>query len=108
MAVNLPLQTLISQGLTEAKTFAVLEVQFGDGYSQRALDGLNYERATVTLNYENVTSAEASTIENALVSSLSSHLVYNSKTYFLEGYNITSTSGDLKTVAVTMKRVHDI
>jgi phage-related protein len=40
----------------------LLESQFGDGYSQRAADGLNNQPYSLSLTWENVTSTQATTL----------------------------------------------
>lgn len=41
----------------------VLRADFGDGYSQRAADGINTVRDTYTLSWENITRTEAQTCD---------------------------------------------
>ncbi|KAA0573367.1 phage tail protein [Azospirillum sp. Sh1] len=44
--------------------FKVLEAGFGDGYTQRAADGLNNIRDQLTVTWERLTSTELSVIED--------------------------------------------
>jgi phage-related protein len=44
----------------------VLRTDFGDGYGQRAADGINNMPRTWPLKWENLTEADANTIENFL------------------------------------------
>lgn len=43
-------------------TMQVRRAEFGDGYSQRARDGLNYVRRTVTLSWSALSAADLQTI----------------------------------------------
>lgn len=45
-------------------TVRLLEAQFGDGYSQRAPDGINHIQDVVTLNWNVLTDADARTINS--------------------------------------------
>ena len=58
----LPLTTKISQSSAGATKFRLNISQFGDGYSQRTPDGINYQTKSWTINYENITTAELTTI----------------------------------------------
>lgn len=44
-------------------TGAVRRAEFGDGYSQRAPDGLNFTKCQLTLSWPALASADAATIE---------------------------------------------
>lgn len=50
-------------GTTQAKTPRVRRADFGDGYSQRGRDGLNYVKRTVTLTWESLSAADAATLD---------------------------------------------
>jgi len=50
-------------GTQKSSTFRTLESGFGDGYTQRAGDGLNAVRATWSLAYKWLTNADADTLE---------------------------------------------
>lgn len=45
----------------------IKKVEFGDGYTQEAPDGLNYNLYTWGLNWETLTQTEKTTMENFLV-----------------------------------------
>lgn len=53
----------VIDGQTSQTTARTLVAQFGDGYSQRAGDGLNAIGSTVTLNWVNLTKVQADAIE---------------------------------------------
>lgn len=45
----------------------IRKVEFGDGYTQETPDGINYNLYTWSLNWDTLTQAEKTTIENFLV-----------------------------------------
>lgn len=47
--------------------FRTLEVDFGDGYSQRSGDGLNATKRTFSFSWEGLTSSQATEIENFIL-----------------------------------------
>lgn len=51
-------------GTGKKTTPKVRRAEFGDGYSQRTPDGLNYNKRTVTLSWELLLSTDADTIED--------------------------------------------
>ncbi|MGM4911022.1 phage tail protein [Rhizobium sp. 768_B6_N1_8] len=61
---NLPLpnDVEISVGSSRDEVARVLKAQFGNGYAQRAGDGLNPINAEYSVSFENLTRAEAATI----------------------------------------------
>jgi phage-related protein len=54
---------LPSTGTSDDKKLRVIKAQFGDGYAQRARDGLNTSLAKWTVEFNNRTTAEADAIE---------------------------------------------
>lgn len=102
MSVNLPLESRISQNYNRQSAIKWLRVDYGDGYSQRALNGLNAVAEQISLSWENVTVAESNQIESDIVASLSSHMLFQGKKFFVESYSITVQSGELNTVSVSM------
>lgn len=55
-----------SPGTTERPEFRLLRAEFGDGYSQITRDGLNHNRATVSLVWEVLTRPEHDAIVSFL------------------------------------------
>lgn len=51
-----------SFGLSESTTTRVLRADFGDGYSQRTVDGLNSSKRSVPLTFDTLSAAEAAEI----------------------------------------------
>jgi phage-related protein len=59
-----------SYGSSGTTDFRVLEAPFGDGYSQRAADGLNSQRIFWSLTWENREDADVTTLYNFLADKL--------------------------------------
>lgn len=55
-------------GSSKATTAAVNTAQFGDGYSQRARDGINSISRSISLSWEYLTTAQASALDDFFVS----------------------------------------
>lgn len=58
----MPLTDRVSQGSTRKRKNRVLSAQFGDGYSQEAPDGTNAATAEWSVQFENLTSTERTTL----------------------------------------------
>ena len=56
-----------SFGIRKTQSPNVITVKLGDGYEQRLTQGLNQNPYDLSLSFENITEAEADTIENFLV-----------------------------------------
>jgi phage-related protein len=52
--------------LEKQKQPKIKKVSFGDGYTQQSPDGINYNLATWNLNWDALTTAEKTSIENFL------------------------------------------
>ena len=66
MSQSLPLTGYISQSSSKTRKNRVLSARFGDGYSQEAPDGTNTLVDEWTINYENLSSTNRSTLTAAL------------------------------------------
>jgi phage-related protein len=53
-----------ASGTSKDTVAQVKRAEFGDGYSQRARDGLNSVKRTVTLSWDALTTAEADALES--------------------------------------------
>ncbi len=62
MSNPLPLQNLISQSSTFTKTYRMISMQLGDGYSQRRPDGLNPVGWVGSIVYTNLSDANCNTL----------------------------------------------
>ena len=72
-------------GSSPKNDFRVLEASFGDGYSQRAADGLNSSKITWSLTWEVRPVADITTINDFLVDKLGfEHFLWTSPTEVTE------------------------
>ena len=66
MPQALPLTSLLSTNSGKQTSFKTIKAQFGDGYSQRAADGLNSKVDSWSLSWPNLSSTDKETIITAL------------------------------------------
>jgi len=103
-----------SSGPRETKA-RVLKSDFGDGYSQRAADGINPLEYTYALTWENITEAEADTIDNFLVSK-KGYIAFlwalprtsTSLKWTCESWTRKPVEGNLVTMTASFVRVYDL
>jgi len=55
---------------SKTPAYNIKETQFGDGYIQTALDGINYDREEWSIEFEPLTTAAANTLEGILLNSV--------------------------------------
>lgn len=112
----LPIQTFISQGSSRTRTFNRLLAQYGDGYSQRAANGLNAIVDKWNVVYDNLSSANRTTVQDFVT-------LHGSWTYFtwtapgdvaekrwiIDG-DVTETpkAGNLFSITIPIKQVYDL
>lgn len=112
----LPLTTFISQASTRNRTFNRLIAQYGDGYTQRAPNGINSIVDKWNLVYENLSSGNRTTVQDFIT-------LHGAWTYFtwtppgevaekrwiIEGeVNETAQAGNLFTITIPIKQVFDL
>lgn len=112
MALTLPINPSYGwAGKTEAK---ILEAEFGDGYSQRMPDGLNWLRDSMPLRWENLHEAEKDT----LIDFFADHGGYiywlwappgeDQKKWVATSWERTPKGADCYTVVANVKQVFDL
>lgn len=95
--------------------FRTLTANFGDGYDQEAADGINPLKSTYTLNWSNLTVAQA----DAVIAFFDARGGYEAFNYTIPGqstaykfrckqYGDTWAKGDRKDVSATLTRVYDL
>lgn len=116
MAQTLPLQNKISQSSAGGTSYKILVTQFGDGYSQRVPDGINYTHRRWTVLYENITAAELTTL-NTFVDTVGNGQYFLwqppgiavTLKWILDGeVRFTARSGNLYSVSLTANQVYDL
>lgn len=101
---------------TEMKMKArVLEMKFGDGYSQRAADGINPQETTFPLVFNNLSSSDANTILTFLEArggydafSWTPPRTTTSLKWICREWSWKPEAGDLVTISATFERVFDL
>jgi len=66
MPTALPLTSQLSTTSSKQTTFRTLKAQFGDGYSQRAANGLNAKVDSWSITWEHLSSTDKDTVLAAL------------------------------------------
>lgn len=112
MPQAMPLDTLITQSSQGGRKYRTIVVQFGDGYSQRAPDGINSKLESWNLVWQNVTTAERATILAAFDAVGGwDHLTWtppggsSTKWRIVEGYTEVAKSGDHWDISVNVEQV---
>jgi len=120
MPVALPLTDRISQSALLNETYRVKKAQFGNGYSQRAKDGINNKVQVWQLVFSALDATETATLRDALDSTegtdyitwtpyLSTGSPAEEKRFVLDGqieYGVLS--GDRQDVRVVLQEVFDV
>ena len=102
-------------GLSASNKFRILKSTFGDGYNQRAGDGINTKEKKYTLSWNNLEVSEI----NAIISFLDGQAGYiafnytlpgdsSSQKFICEDYSETWQNGNLKGVTATFELVFDL
>lgn len=101
-----------SRKLTKTR---VLRANFGDGYSQRAIDGLNQQRDEWTVSFNNLSDADADTLVAFYEQQAgSSYFTWTppreatSKKWIVSEWQRTPNTGDFDTVTAKYEQVHDL
>lgn len=111
----LPLTNRISQTSTGKKQYRINKAQFGNGFQQRAKDGINNKLSGWNVSWDNVTDSEKDTIVAALdatdgVTSLdwTPPDSATSQKFIVAGYNVNPLSGSIFTVSATLEEIFDL
>ena len=116
MATALPLTNEISQQSSKDAKINLLTTSFGDGYEQRVPYGINYKKDVWKIVWENITTSQKDTIENAFAASnwgantISwTPIGESSVKYFkYDMHNVTYLSGELCIVECQLTQVFDL
>ena len=116
MPQNLPLQDKISQTSAGTINFRRKQMSFGDGYSQRVPDGINYTMRKWTINWINVNQSDFDTLNTFVHSVGGGDWFYWQPPgvpaplkWVIEGDTTwVQNSGGIYTVTVTISQVYDL
>lgn len=115
MPASLPLATEIDQASSGSTQFRVLINRYGNGYEQRAADGLNNNLATWEVSWEGLTLTSFNTIVSAIETAKGvDYFTWtapgdaSSKKWVIETYSRKNTSGGIYGVSATLRQVADL
>lgn len=114
--ISLPLTTKISQSSNKTMKINMLIAQYGDGYSQRIPNGINYAKEQWSINWEHISNADVTTIETAIATVRygADYFLWTpfnesvQKKFVYEGHEVTYLSGDLSSISMTLTQVFDL
>lgn len=114
----LPLQNFITQTAVKSANFTTITAQFGDGYMQRAVDGINDKKESWNITYDNVNLNQRDSIWVFIDSvKMSDVIEWTAPGDLLEKkwiidpegtINEQAKTGDIYTVGFTIMRVFDL
>lgn len=116
MTQAVPLTTKISQASSGTTSFRLNIAQFGDGYSQRTPDGINYTMRKWVLIWDNLTSTELITVQT-FIDTVGNGQYFTwtppgfstALKWILEGETrFSAKSGNLYGVQCNIKQVYDL
>lgn len=116
MPQTMPLTNKISQSSGGSTSYRLNVAQFGDGYSQRTPDGINYIQRKWTVAWDNLTASELTTVQTFLdIIGDGQYFTWQppglgaSLKWILDGETrIAAKSGNLYAVSFSCKQVYDL
>lgn len=116
----MPLNTFVPAtapdvGLSGSNKFRTLKANFGDGYKQRAGDGINTKEKKYSLSWDNLEVSEVNDIITFL-DGQAGYIAFNytlpgdsvSQKFICEDYSETWMQGNLKGCSATFELVYDL
>jgi phage-related protein len=115
MSGALPLSDRISQTSSGETEFRILETRYGNGYSQRARDGINNVIAKWNVSWEGLTYADMSTITTAIDTSAGvDYFTWQppgdtvTRKWIVRSRSYRMLSGDIYSVSCTLEQCFDL
>lgn len=112
MPAALPLTDQISQASSGGVEYRILEVQYGNGYSQRAADGINNAVESWDVSWENIHVADFNTISAAFDTAKGADYFTwtppgsaTQKRFVVKSFSKQAMSGDIYTISASLKQV---
>ena len=115
MPAALPFASLISQSSQAKTSYKIIEVKYGNGYSQRAGDGFNNAQASWNVAWENIDSSTFTSLINALDSAggvdyftwlAPGDLV--TKKFIIKEHSRSALAGSVFAVSATLEQCFDL
>ena len=114
----LPLQDFIIQSALKTVKYATIAAQFGDGYMQRAGDGINKKQENWSITYDNLDQTQRDEVwvfieivEQSDVIEWTAPGDLSEKNWIIDpetDINEQAKAGDIYTIRFTLKRVYDL
>lgn len=115
MPTALPLQTAISQSSQNTTAYKILEVKYGNGYSQRAGDGFNNNQGSWNVTWQNVNATDFATLVSAFDAYYGvDYFTWTapgdgaSKKWVVKQYTRSASSSSVYSVSATIEQVWDL
>ena len=114
---TLPYQTKLSVSTSYQATPRHRLVEFGDGYIQRTPLGINYQRRSISVTHDNLTSTEASALilfyearlQDADKIDISANgLLRTDGQFYLESFDVQMADTSKRTVTASMIEAFDL
>jgi len=115
MPAALPLTTFISQDSQATREYKTIETQYGNGYSQRAADGINSIQDSWNITWDNLNATDFATVLTALDTAKGTdYLTWtapgdgSSKKFICKKVTKRALSGAIYSVSAELTQVFDL
>lgn len=115
MPAALPQQDLITQAAQGDTEFRVNTIQYGNGYSQRAVDGLNAKVDSWTLDWDNLYESEFESLVTAFdAAGGADYFTWtapgdsSAKKFIVPKYTRRIVAGNMFSISATLNQVFDL
>lgn len=102
---------VVDRGVSRKPTFRILKAQFGDGYEQRVLDGINAKQEEYSVSFANRSPEEVYTIADFLDATIPGNFNFyiNNETVKVttESYDLSHDNTVGHSLSVTFRRVYE-
>lgn len=115
---QLPLTNFITQTSAKAVRYSTIVAQFGDGYMQRATDGINQKQERWTLLFNNLEQTDRDTLQSFIDTVKMSAVIEwtapgdaTEKNWVIDPQSLiseTAKAGNVFSITISLKRVFDL
>ena len=102
---------VVDRGVSRKPTFRILKAQFGDGYEQRVLDGINAKQEEYGVSFANRSPEEVYTIADFLDATIPGNFNFYINNEIVkvtaEGYELSHENTVGHSLTVTLRRVYE-
>jgi phage-related protein len=115
MVDTLPSAPKPDPGAEIQTNLSLLEATLGDGYTQRAKNGINNVASTLPLTYTNITGAERDILINFCIAHSAGQAIYyqladegTPRKWYIKNYKRTKVAYDVFNVTINLQECFDI